>query len=128
MEWIIILYIIFILTSAIISAIKEAEKGKRIKKIEPVIVEKELEKEKLREYKIKEVKEKKVEKEILTPIEIKPKEEKIPSPYQLEEEKIPAFWEKDLIEKLPEIIILMEILGPPRALQGFGPPYRRKSL
>lgn len=168
MEWIVILYIIFIIFSAILSAIREAQKKQANipKKLEPII-EKELEIGRFEEDKIKEIQERTgaeisdikralqeargnvakavsilkqkgliVEREefkiLKTPkIQELPKseEKKIISPYTIEEgKKILTFIETDLKERLPEAIVLMVILGPPRALQGFGPPYRRKVL
>ncbi|MCX7941631.1 MAG: hypothetical protein N2516_00860 [Dictyoglomaceae bacterium] len=117
MDWIIVLYFLFIILTGILSAIKEAQRKKISipKKIEPYLPEEELEREKI-EGKIKrDVQEVK-----------KPQEKPILTKKMKLEEKPFTFLEKDLKEKLPEAIILMEILGPPKAFQGFGPPYRRK--
>ncbi len=163
MDWIIILYFLFIILGSILSAIRETQKKKMNvpRKIEPMLIEKELEKEKLEKDKIKEIQERtgaelydikkaleeakgniskaiailreqgviikkeKYEKPITTLPKLE--EKKVtPSPLKLKKEKPILFLEGNLEKKLPEAIILMEILGPPKAFQGFGPPYRRK--
>lgn len=158
MDWIILLYILFIILTGIISTIKEAQKKKINipKKIEPYIIESEEKslEEKIREiqirtgadlYDIKKALEEakgnvskaiailkeqgliiKEEERLKTPKRLKPEKEEIVSSLKLKEEKTFIFLEKDLKEKLPEAIILMEILGPPKAFRGFGPPYRQK--
>jgi ABC-type Na+ efflux pump permease subunit len=143
MEWIVLLYILFIVLSGIFSAIKEAQKKqtKIPKKLEPILIEKEI----FEEKKIKEAKEKtkadieevetvfketegNVSKAVYI-IEHKGKSTfKMPEEVEKIEKKTYTFIEKDIKEKLPEIIILMEILGPPKAFQK--PPlfYRRRVL
>lgn len=163
MDWILLLYFLFIILASILSAIKEAQKKKLNvpRKIEPVIIERELEEEKFEKDKIREIQEKtgaelydvkkaleeakgNISKAIAILRErgviIKKEEYKkprttlpkledkkvTPSPFKLEKEKPILFLEGNLERKLPEAIIIMEILGPPKAFQGFGPPYHRK--
>ena len=114
-EWLIILYILFIFISAILDAAKKAKGQKEIiiKKIETT-------KEKTTTQELP--------KEIVIPqktIEQKKKIEK-------KEEKIKETHEETYIEKsiknnLPEIIALIEIIGPPKAYQNWTAPYKKKN-
>jgi len=120
MDWIIILYIIFIIASGIISGLMES-KGKRPRRIKPIEVP--VTKEEPELIKEKPIVKYEEPKKILEEPK-KTKKENIPQKVEQEEFSI----EKDLVEKLPEIIALMEIIGPPRAYRGFGQSFPRKSL
>ncbi|MCS7201270.1 MAG: hypothetical protein NZ841_00625 [Dictyoglomus sp.] len=120
MDWIFWVYILFVILMGITSAIKELQKQKVNipKKIELYTQEERLEKGV----------EEKVKREIQK-VRIEPKDAKetLTVTKKIKSEEKPfIFLEKDLKERLPEAIILMEILGPPKAFRGFGLPYRQK--
>lgn len=122
-EWIIILYILFVLLNAILNAAKETQKKrpitipktdlpiqkeektnaqKAVKQIRPLIsVEKKIEEKR---------EEKKIEKK------------EIHKERKLEE----SYIEKSLKNNLQEIIALIEIIGPPKAYQKWSIPYKKK--
>uniref|UniRef100_A0A7C3MQ58 Uncharacterized protein n=1 Tax=Dictyoglomus thermophilum TaxID=14 RepID=A0A7C3MQ58_DICTH len=122
MEWIVFLYILFIILSATLNAIKEVNKQKKVVVIKPI--EEKLEKTPKTESPPKE------KTKVLSTLysekpRIESKTKEIVQGKKIQEE--PSYIEKSLKNNLPEIIALIEIMGPPRALQGWSPPYKRKN-
>ena len=122
MEWIVFLYILFIVLSAITNALREANKQKKVIVIKPV-------EEKLEEKIKTETLPKEKTKVISILYSEKPKRES--KSKEVIQEKKPqeesSYIEKSLKNNLPEIIALIEIMGPPRALQGWSLPYKKKN-
>ena len=113
-QWLIILYILFVIVSAILNTAKEVKNKREI-----IIKKAEIPKE-------EEIK-KEVPKEILLPKKTVEKKEKIEEKVKKEKKIEETYIEKSLKNNLPEIIALIEIIGPPKAYQNWTVPYRKKN-
>ncbi len=116
-EWLVILYILFIFISAILDATKKAKDQKEIiiKKIERT-------KEKTTPQELP--------KEMVIPqktIEQKNKIEEFKKEEKIKETHEETYIEKSIKNNLPEIIALIEIIGPPKAYQNWTAPYKKKN-
>lgn len=116
-EWLITLYIIFIIVSSIL------ETAKRIKDQKEIIIEK-------TEVAKEEINREELPKEIVIPqkpIEQKKKAEEIKKEKKIKETYKETYIEKSIKNNLPEIIALIEIIGPPKAYQNWTAPYKKKN-
>lgn len=124
-EWIIILYVFFVLLSAVLNALKEVQKKRPITipktEIPPMEeIETYPKKEKTLKKKV-EITEPKAQDTFYPKFEEKRKEsakKDLPSKEN--------YIEKSLKNNLQEIIALIEIVGPPKAYQKWSIPYKKK--
>lgn len=122
-EWIIVLYVFFVLLSAILNALKEAQKKRPITipkaELPPnVEIEKYSKKERIPKKNL-EIVEPKTQ---IISYQKEEKEQEISKEKKTKENYI----EKSLKNNLQEIIALIEIVGPPKAYQKWSLPYRKK--
>lgn len=126
-EWIIVLYVFFVLLSAVLNALKEVQKKRPITIPEAKIPPTEETKHPKKERTLKKTVEIEEPKTQTVPYQrIEEKKKEISKDKKIDKETKENYIEKSLKNNLQEVIALIEIVGPPKAYQKWSIPYKKK--